>query len=87
MPYSTMKHSCYTGWIKGDKRAWSTQKNGSKTGTVIPVSSGVKCYICSRPTRSEKIYCKKCRWETHYSRRVGSGAISLEEFVNDPFYD
>ena len=76
--------------FNGDKRAWSTHRNGSKTGTVIPVSTGVKCYVCERPTRSERIYCKKCRWELHYSRRVnawGEQEICLEDFVNDKFYD
>ena len=71
---------------KVDKRSWS---NG-KTGTVIPESYGVKCYVCERPTRSRKLYCKKCRWELHYSRRVdawGNQLICLEDFVNDPFYD
>jgi len=76
--------------FNGDKRAWSTHRNGSKTGTVIPVSSGIKCYVCERPTRSERLYCKKCRYDLHYSRRVdghGNRYIELEDFVNDSFYD
>ncbi len=73
-----MKHSCFTGKPKG--------KQGFKpTGTYIPLSRGLKCLVCSRPTRTEKLYCKKCRYEIHYGRR--HGFMSLEEFVNDPFYD
>ena len=78
-----MKHSCFTGKPKG--------KQGFKpTGTYIPTSRGIKCLNCSRPTRTEKLYCKKCRWEIHYSRQVdawGNRLIELEDFVNDSFYD
>tara|TARA_R110002074_G_scaffold348771_1_gene519241 strand:+ start:80 stop:316 length:237 start_codon:yes stop_codon:yes gene_type:complete len=61
-----------------------------KTGKVIPQSYGVKCHLCEKPTRSLKIYCKKCRWDTHYKRRVdayGEPEMLYEEFINDPFYD
>ena len=61
-----------------------------KTDTVITTSYGIKCYQCERPTRTEKLYCKKCRYELHYSRRVdafGNRYMELEDFINDKFYD
>ena len=66
-------------------------KRGFKiTTTVIPENFKVFCYLCQKNTRSLQIYCKTCRWKTHYSRRVdafGKQEISFEDFINDPFYD
>ncbi len=57
-----------------------------KTGTVIPDHRGNKCQTCGKNTRNrERLWCKVCRYNLHYGRR--HGFMSLEEFVNDPFYD
>ena len=65
-------------------------KCGYKKPSIVKPTYGIKCYNCERPTRSEKLYCKKCRYDLHYSRRVdghGNRYMELEDFVNDPFYD
>ena len=60
----------------------------SKKGTKIPDHRGNACEHCGDNTRNrEKIYCKKCSWDLHYSRNWHCGHKTLEEFVNDPFYD
>ena len=59
-----------------------------KTGIVIPDHRGNKCEHCGKNTRNrERIYCKKCRWDLHYSRNWYCRDMTLEDFVNDPFYD
>tara|TARA_R100001463_G_scaffold55263_2_gene106682 strand:+ start:554 stop:763 length:210 start_codon:yes stop_codon:yes gene_type:complete len=63
----------------------------SKKGTKIPDHRGNKCYVCKKNTRNiDRIYCKKCRYDLHYGRRVdgyGNKLIEYEDFVNDKFYD
>ena len=63
----------------------------SKKGTVIPDHRGNDCYHCGKNTRNkERLYCKACRYNLHYGRQVdawGEPRMSLEEFVNDKFYD
>ena len=62
-----------------------------KTGTVIPDHRGNKCEHCGKNTRNrDRLYCKICRYKLHYGRQVdawGNPRITLEDFVNDPFYD
>ena len=59
-----------------------------KTNTDIPDHKGNECERCGKNTRNrDRIYCKKCRWELHYSRNAHCGHDTLEDFVNDPFYD
>lgn len=59
-----------------------------KTGTYIPDHNGNKCCVCEKNTRSlEKIYCKRCSWDLHYSRNWYCRDITFEDFVNDKFYD
>ena len=68
----------------------------------IPKGKSRECYLCDSPTRilrkkngvsvisSEGLYCKKCRYDIHYSRRIdgnGNRYIELEDFILDPFYD
>ena len=63
----------------------------SKKGTIIPDHRGNKCEHCGKNTRNkERLYCKVCRYNLHYGRRVdawGKPQMTLEEFVNDKFYD
>ena len=38
----------------------------------------------------DKLWCKVCRYNLHYGRRVdgyGNQYIKFEDFINDPFYD
>ena len=59
-----------------------------RTGTFIPDHRGNKCEHCGKNTRNrERIYCKKCRWDLHYSRNWYCRDITFEDFVNDSFYD
>jgi len=60
----------------------------SKKGTIIPDHRGNECQTCGKNTRNkERLWCKKCRWDLHYSRNWHCGHETLEDFVNDPFYD
>ena len=59
-----------------------------KTGTFIPDHRGHKCVNCGNNTRTlERIYCKRCRWDLHYSRNYHCGHTTFEDFVNDKFYN
>jgi len=69
---------------------FNDKRGFKKTTTVIPENYKVYCYLCQRPTRSLKIYCKKCRWETHHKRRVdafGKPYMAYEDYINDSFYN
>ena len=63
----------------------------SKKGTKIPDHRGNKCEHCGKNTRNiDKLWCKVCRYNLHYGRRVdgyGNQYIKFEDFINDPFYD
>jgi len=72
-------------------RPWQRSSLGhisKKTGTFIPDHRGNKCEHCGKNTRNkERIYCKKCRWDLHYSRYWHCRDMTFEDFVNDKFYD
>ena len=77
-------------WTLAKTMRFNDKRGFKKTTTVIPINYKVYCYLCQKNTRSLRIYCKKCRYDLHYGRRVdayGNKYIEYEAYINDPHYD